>query len=1403
LRRGILGTRKYAGWNGLGFLVVLGTLILGIVLAAHAPALVRLWAETKSLISDGRDQHTATLLPTTSQHPLGAAGMLASATAAQASPSSLRELPEVLQAAVSGALGLDDRSYHLERVGESCRGVNPAQQFEAAWSEGGLAIQAGKLSWGLRLEAWGYGEELASAGRAAPQANAHRVEYRRSGLTEWYVNGPLGIEQGFTVPSPPKRTSTGEALTLRLAWTGEARVQVGQGAAVVSNFAGEPVLRYGGLSAHDAAGRGLRAWLEQRGAAILLRVDDREAAYPVVIDPLIQQAKLTASDGSYSDQFGYSVSLSSDGNTALIGAEAATVGVNAQQGAAYVFVRSGTTWSQQQKLTASDGAGYDEFGGSVSLSSDGNTALIGAHGALTTKGAAYVFVRSGTTWSQQQKLTALDGALYNYFGCSVSLSSDVATALIGAYQATVGSNAQQGAAYVFANISGTWSQQQKLTSSDGAASDFFGWSVSLSADSTALIGAYRATVGSNAQQGAAYVFVYGDGSWSQRQKLTASDGVADETFGYSVSLSSDGSTALINGTQGSIGAAYVFVNSRGSWSQQAKLTASDGAALDDFGGSFSLSADGNTALIGASQATVGVNDLQGAAYVFARSGTTWSQQQKLTASDGAANDQFGWSVSLSSDGATFLIGAYQAKVGTHTSQGAAYVFAAPATTYSISGTVTRGDSVLYGVAMNLTGAATQSTSTDTYGNYSFSGLSNGVYTITPSKAGYTFSPVYYSTNVNGANITGKNFTAATATTTTLASSPNPSNKGQSVTFTATVSPSAATGTVTFWVDGAGVASPPLSSGIATYSTSSLSAGPHSIYAVYSGDSTYGGSTSSPVSQTVSAAATATTLASSPNPSNHGQSVTFTATVTPSAATGTVSFMDGTNPLGSASLSGGTATYSTSSLSTGTHSITAVYSGDSTYGGSTSPAVTQTVNKAGSSTTLGSSPNPSIMGQPVTFTAAVTPSDATGSVNFMDGTSPLGSATLSGGTATYSTSGLSFGSHSITAGYSGDSNYNGSTSLVITQTVNTVPGAPTGANATAGNAQAWVSFSPPASNGGSPITGYTVASSPSGGVDTGAGTTSTNHNITGLTNGTAYTFTVTATNAIGTGPPSSPSNSVTPTGSATTPSAPINVSATAGNSRATVSFSPPEFDGNTPITSYTVISSPGGAQATGTSSPITVNGLANGTSYSFTVTARNRVGSGPPSAPTTPITPATVPGAPTNVNATPRDGQVTVTFDLPANNGGSPITGVIVTSCLGDRYPFALGTPAVVTGLTDGTSYKFTVAAVNAVGAGPDSYPTNGVVPAKLPGAPTGVKAQAGNAQAMVSFKPPSSNGGSRITSYTVTTNPGGIETTGAASPITVKGLPNGTLYSFTVRATNRIGTGPPSEPPGAATPQAK
>jgi YVTN family beta-propeller protein len=271
-----------------------------------------------------------------------------------------------------------------------------------------------------------------------------------------------------------------------------------------------------------------------------------------------------------------------------------------------------------------------------------------------------------------------------------------------------------------------------------------------------------------------------------------------------------------------------------------------------------------------------------------------------------------------------------------------------------------------------------------------------------------------------------------SSTVALASSPNPSIFGASVTLTATVT-SGATGTVTFHDGTTSLGTGTISTGVATLTTSSLGRGTHSITAQYGGDSNYTGAVSTPVSQVVNLASSTVALASSPNPSTFGASVTLTATVT-SGATGTVTFHDGTTSLGTGTISSGIATLTTSSLAAGTHSITAQYGGDTNYSDAVSAPVSQTVNLATSTVALASSPNPSTFGASVTLTATVT-SGATGTVTFHDGTTSLGTGTIGTGIATLTTSSLAVGTHSITAQYGGDSNYNGDVSTPVSQTVN--------------------------------------------------------------------------------------------------------------------------------------------------------------------------------------------------------------------------------------------------------------------------------------------------------------------------------------------------------------------------------
>ena len=374
-----------------------------------------------------------------------------------------------------------------------------------------------------------------------------------------------------------------------------------------------------------------------------------------------QQAKLVASDAEAGDRFGYGAAI--DGDTLVVGAPYEDTG-GSSTGAAYVFTRSGTTWSQQAKIQSSDIAAGDKLGWSVAI--DGDTMVVGAgyedNTGGTDAGAAYVFIRSGTSWSQQAKLVASDAAASDYAGWSVAIDGD--TLVVGAYgEDTGGSSA--GAAYVFTRSGTTWSQQAKIQASDAQANDQFGGSVAIEGD-TIVVAARLEDTGASAA-GSVYVFTRSGTSWSQQAKIQASDAAGGDYFGEYVAIG--GNTLVVGayreGAGGTdAGAAYVFTRSGTTWSQQAKLVASDAAASDYFG--VSVGIEGDTILVGA----YGKNSGAGAAYVFTRSGTSWTQAKKLVVSGAQNYDNFGYRVVISNN--TILVGA----LGEDSYTGAAYTFIA-------------------------------------------------------------------------------------------------------------------------------------------------------------------------------------------------------------------------------------------------------------------------------------------------------------------------------------------------------------------------------------------------------------------------------------------------------------------------------------------------------------------------------------------------------------------------------------------------------------------------------------------------------------------------------------------------------------------------------------------------------
>lgn len=363
--------------------------------------------------------------------------------------------------------------------------------------------------------------------------------------------------------------------------------------------------------------------------------------------PLVENQQVTSADMQPNDIFGYTVSI--DGNYCIIGAWGATIGTNVKQGAAYIFQKSGSNWTQMQKLIASDGLAEDMFGRSVAIK--GNYCVVGAHGVdfgtLSKAGAAYVFNLSGGVWSQQSKLVASTPVAGAALGEKVSISGDYC--LVGA--PLVGN----GTAYVFVRSGSIWTQQQQLLASDGASGDVFGFHLSIDGD-YCVIGAHKADIGSNTDQGAAYVFLRTGTSWAQQAKIINPSGMSSDLFGSAVSLNGNdlaigaNNSCFITPSVYRPGYVQIFQRSGTSWVFQQQLTAPATQTNDGFGWAVSLSGDYCLVTTPAYDVILDINNYaqnQGLAFLYQRNGSVWQYQSTLRASDGNHAHQFGWTCGIS------------------------------------------------------------------------------------------------------------------------------------------------------------------------------------------------------------------------------------------------------------------------------------------------------------------------------------------------------------------------------------------------------------------------------------------------------------------------------------------------------------------------------------------------------------------------------------------------------------------------------------------------------------------------------------------------------------------------------------------------------------------------------------
>jgi hypothetical protein len=966
-----------------------------------------------------------------------AATMPPPAARAAASAPSFTSVPLPGRAAISAALGSVDPAYRIRARHGALTAVNPGQRLSARFGRAGVIVRAGRSLLGMRL---------AAVAEVAPRARANSVSYAYPRVHESFTNGPLGFEQAFEIPSAPARG--GGILTLSLALSGNLRASLaGNHQSAVFSAPGRTALAYRGLYTTDARGRHLRSWLSLDRSLLLIRVDTRGATYPIHVDPYVQYAELT---GGTSAEAGYSLAFA-DNDVVAGAPDANVGGLSDAGEVLVFSKPAGGWGSSPvapSVLTATAPAQNAKLGSSVAISGDGGTIAAGATGGDSGDGIVFVFTENGNAWTSEQQVARLsdaNGSLGEDLGHSVAVSSNGSTIAAGA----PGRAGNNGAVLVWDEPGSAWTAETQTSTLTGDGGDL-GISLAISQDGDIVVaGAPAATENGDSGQGAVYVFTDNVGAWSSAT-LTLASGAANEKLGTSVGLSGSTIVAGAPGFVGSSGdvgqgAAFVFTEPGSSWgseNQTAKLTASNPAELAVLGDSVAVS--GTEIVAGAP----GVSGSQGAAYVFIEPGTSWAtetQQAELTASDGAGGDSLGDSIALS--GSTIAAGAPLATASGNTDQGATYVFLQQgSTTTSVScspNPVQSGKATTCQAQVDDTSGdpsppgGTVSFSTSGTGNFSTDAACS-LTSVLKSESASTCSVTYTETDGVSPTITAvydgdathpgsRGSTSLTVTkpldttSTSVSCSNADPDSGTQISCTASVSDATngantPTGTVNWTESGGGSfndTSCTLSSGSCSVDFTPSTASETTVTATYAGDSTHNGSSGS---ETLNGGLpTSLQNSSCPTPIEVGQQETCDAVLTIPGAqvfstpAGTITFSSsgGGNwsndeadtefevftgnpcPLTSYPSADNNGTvvcveYYTPTAA-GNQVITFSYNGDGTYA-PTSYTFPITVTANSTSTGVSCTANPVSSNQPSTCTATVTDTGAhpitpTGSVSF--------------------------------------------------------------------------------------------------------------------------------------------------------------------------------------------------------------------------------------------------------------------------------------------------------------------------------------------------------------------------------------------------------------------------------------
>ncbi|HLJ46558.1 MAG TPA: hypothetical protein VKU01_11155 [Bryobacteraceae bacterium] len=588
--------------------------------------------------------------------------LLVSSLWSQDRPVSLSSLPAVAQSNISAALGRDNSAYQARPQNSGIHFDSPRHQFAADFTASGVRLTVGRTSFQMTFEAYGRGRAVRSVKQTIPDATGNRVTYRHGAISEWYVNGPMGLEQGFTIKKGPAGAS-GEPLTIALSLKdARAVVDSALGAATFSDGTGKAVLRYAGLVAYDADGKELDSRLESTRDGMEIEIADKEARYPIVVDPVMELATLTALGGNSGDVFGASVAIS--GNTIAVGAPEADV----TRGIIYVFVKPASGW-QNMTQTAELAASGSSMMGLYAFSGD---TIVGGQLSCTGNGnfgpgALYVYVKPAGGWTNMSNPTATlaDGnpGCVDHFVNSATMNQtqDIIVAGTGV--------APKDNVFIFARPAGGWTNMGHattvLSAPPGAVN--FGSSVAMFSNLLA-VGASGTSPG-----GAVFLFEAGrGGALTQIAELTPSNGEAAPGIGLSLTMTRD---TIVTGAPGALnnqGAVYVFEKPSTGWTnmtETAQLTfANPPGFFNVLGSSVGIDPTGTKIVAG----ILSNGPPNPVAYLYAKPAGGWqttsSPTVQLFANGSGEPGNIAGAVAISST--NIVVG----EAGTNDETGAAFVF---------------------------------------------------------------------------------------------------------------------------------------------------------------------------------------------------------------------------------------------------------------------------------------------------------------------------------------------------------------------------------------------------------------------------------------------------------------------------------------------------------------------------------------------------------------------------------------------------------------------------------------------------------------------------------------------------------------------------------------------------------